>query len=337
MTDERKPETPGLSEVSAKFVDAAHSRDPVFDQIEQIEEEQRSRDAMPDDEKRDLATDRITEREVRVFKTRAEALSGLLAKARMAYRISTGRTASGEPLQTPDGPKVTVAGDPSGGVGGLDDPVLIWSLLQDLERMSGEGADVTPTHSAVDLRDQWDRLRLDLEDLNRKHDQLSDSEYGKRFDDIVQALGDIETAIQHAPANDWQTVLVKLHVAVGLAQDQVGKLDKHDHPFVELLRTVTRDVGRLGEKGTVTRMAVAVAAMTDEPVHDALNGLADSLSMVDTARHALGTILEDMSGQPGENIGFCILRTLDAAAEQGQASFDIVWKAMKGKAGEARP
>ncbi len=104
---------------------------------------------------------------------------------------------------------------------------------------------LSATHSAVDLRDQWDRLRLDLEDLNRKHDQLSDSEYGKRFDDIVQALGGIETAIQHAPANDWQTVLVKLHVAVGLAQDQVGKLDKHDHPFVELLRTVTRDVGRL--------------------------------------------------------------------------------------------
>ena len=54
--------------------------------------------------------------------------------------------------------------------------------------------------------------------------------------------------------------------------------------------------------------------------------------MVDTARHALGTILEDMSGQPGENIGICILRTLDAAAEQGEASFDIVWKAIKGKA-----
>lgn len=54
--------------------------------------------------------------------------------------------------------------------------------------------------------------------------------------------------------------------------------------------------------------------------------------MVDTARHALGTILEDMSGQPGEHIGFCILRTLDAATEQGEASFDIVWKAIKGKA-----
>ncbi len=59
--------------------------------------------------------------------------------------------------------------------------------------------------------------------------------------------------------------------------------------------------------------------------------------MVNTARHALGTILEDMSGHPGENIGFCILRTLDAAAEQWEASFDIVWKAMKGKApAEAR-
>ena len=246
MTDERKPpETPGLSEVSAKFEPEAHSRDPVLDQINQIEEQQRRRDAMPDDEQRDLATDRITEREVRVFKTRAEALPGLLAKTRMAYCICTGRAANGKSLQTTDAPKVTVAGDPSGGVGGLDDSVLIWSLLQDLEHMAGDGADVTPTHSPVDLRDQWDRLRLDLDDLNRKHDQLSDSEYGGRFDDIVQALGHVEAAIQQAPANDWQTVLVKLHVAVGLAQEQVGKLDKHDHPFVELLRTVTRDVGRL--------------------------------------------------------------------------------------------
>ncbi len=111
--------------------------------------------------------------------------------------------------------------------------------------LTGKSAVVTITHSSVDLRDQWDRLRLDLEVLNRKHDQLSDSEYGKRFDHIVQALGGVETAIKDAPANDWQTVLVKLHIAVGLAQDQVGEVDKHDHPFVELLRTVTRDVGRL--------------------------------------------------------------------------------------------
>ena len=71
--------------------------------------------------------------------------------------------------------------------------------------------------------------------------------------------------------------------------------------------------------------------MTESPVDDALNGLADSLSMVDTARHALSTILEDMGGQPGEKIGFCILRTLDAAAEQGHTNFDIVWKANKQK------
>ena len=52
---------------------------------------------------------------------------------------------------------------------------------------------------------------------------------------------------------------------------------------------------------------------------------------MDSARHALGAILEDMHGQPGENIGFCILRTLDAAAEQGHTNFDIVWKANKQK------
>ena len=71
--------------------------------------------------------------------------------------------------------------------------------------------------------------------------------------------------------------------------------------------------------------------MTKNPVDDAFLGLEDCLSMVDSARHALGAILEDMHGQPGENIGFCILRTLDAAAEQGHTNFDIVWKANKQK------
>ncbi len=88
--------------------------------------------------------------------------------------------------------------------------------------------------------------------------------------------------------------------------------------------------------GDVGRMASETMAMTKNPVDDALNGLADSLSMVDTARHALDTVLEDMGGHPGENIGFCILRTLDGAAEQGQASYDIVHDAVKRLAGEAR-
>ena len=72
--------------------------------------------------------------------------------------------------------------------------------------------------------------------------------------------------------------------------------------------------------------------MSDYPVDDAFLGLADCLSMVDAARHALGTILEDMHGHPGENIGFCILRTLDSAAKQGQASFEIIEQAMKERA-----
>ena len=48
--------------------------------------------------------------------------------------------------------------------------------------------------------------------------------------------------------------------------------------------------------------------MSGNPADDAILGLEDCLSMVDTARHALGTILEDMCGHPGENIGYCILR-----------------------------
>ena len=107
---------------------------------------------------------------------------------------------------------------------------------------------MTAMHSPADLQDQWDHLRLDLEILNRKHDKLSDTEYADHFDGIVQPLGCIEEAIRDAPAKDWQTVLVKLHVAVGNAQDQVGELNQHDHPLVELLRTVMRDVERLARE-----------------------------------------------------------------------------------------
>lgn len=72
--------------------------------------------------------------------------------------------------------------------------------------------------------------------------------------------------------------------------------------------------------------------MSENPVDDALLALGDSLSMVDTARHALGTILEDLHGHPAENIGFCILHTLDAAAEQGQDSLKIIEEGGKEKA-----
>ena len=71
--------------------------------------------------------------------------------------------------------------------------------------------------------------------------------------------------------------------------------------------------------------------MTDDPVDDAFRGLADCFSMMDSARHALSTILEDMCGHPGENIGYCILRTLDSAAKDGHASFVIIEDAMKEK------
>ncbi len=53
-----------------------------------------------------------------------------------------------------------------------------WHAIRaDVQRIGGAAAVMTATHSPVDLRDQWDRLRLDLEILNRKIKQLSASEY----------------------------------------------------------------------------------------------------------------------------------------------------------------
>ena len=76
--------------------------------------------------------------------------------------------------------------------------------------------------------------------------------------------------------------------------------------------------------------------MNENPIRDALFALDESLTMMDSARHALGSMLEEMRQEMPdracEHVGYCILYTLDLAADQGRAGFDVVWGAMKKKA-----
>ncbi len=76
--------------------------------------------------------------------------------------------------------------------------------------------------------------------------------------------------------------------------------------------------------------------MTEDPIRDAWFDLDASLTMVDSARHALASMIEEMRQEMPdrafEHVGYCILYTLDTAAEQGRAGFDIVWEATKKKA-----
>ena len=60
------------------------------------------------------------------FQQPAESLNGVLAKARLAYRISVGMGDTQGPVEDmmqPDCPE-------------LDDRMLLWSILRDLERLS---------------------------------------------------------------------------------------------------------------------------------------------------------------------------------------------------------
>ncbi len=76
--------------------------------------------------------------------------------------------------------------------------------------------------------------------------------------------------------------------------------------------------------------------MTEDPIRDAWFALDESLTMVDSARHALASMLEEIHKEipdrAFEHVGYCILNTLDMAADRGRAGFDIVWEAVKKKA-----
>ncbi len=49
---------------------------------------------------------------------------------------------------------------------------------------------------------------------------------------------------------------------------------------------------------------------------------------MDSARHALGSVLDELQELPCTNTVACILHTLDAAAEGGRVAFDIIHKAV---------
>ena len=56
-----------------------------------------------------------------------------------------------------------------------------------------------------------------------------------------------------------------------------------------------------------------------------------SLIQVGAARHTLGSIMDELNDLPYSNTAACILFTLDVAAEEGWANFEIVNKALRAK------
>ena len=69
--------------------------------------------------------------------------------------------------------------------------------------------------------------------------------------------------------------------------------------------------------------------MSEKTTGEALSDLEHSLIQVDAARHTLGSIMDELNDLPCSNTAACILFTLDVAAEEGRANFDIVHKAMR--------
>ena len=84
-------------------------------------------------EESDEIMERYVDIEVELFQTPATTYQGLIAKTRAAYRISSNQVCSSGPLEPADAP-----GYPNvDGVGGLESPVMLWSIVQDLERLAG--------------------------------------------------------------------------------------------------------------------------------------------------------------------------------------------------------
>ena len=75
----------------------------------------------------DAVSDRINGIKAQIFQTPATTLRGTLSKARIAWQI----TAIDVDVDETDP-------DFDGQCARLDDPVMIWSILQDLERLAGE-------------------------------------------------------------------------------------------------------------------------------------------------------------------------------------------------------
>ena len=215
----------------------------------------------------------------------------------------------------------------------LDETAVV-GAMRDLERLvrGRPVAEIPPAEDAAlfDALAEYDRLAAISRGLEHRKDvfrpgvpeaERATKNYDAAYDEAAKAWA----RARDIPATTQAGIIAKLQGAVRfvteLGEDELFE-DEWRAVKADVLNLGVRDPGHLAEGGSATRSA---------PVDAALDGLADSLSMVGTARHALGTILEDRSGHPGEQIGFCILRTLDSAIEQGEASFDIVWKAMKGK------
>ena len=76
----------------------------------------------------DAVSDRINSIKAQIFQAPAMTLRGTLSKAHIAWQI----TAIDVDVDETDP-------DFDGQCGGLDDPVMIWSIYRDLERLAGEG------------------------------------------------------------------------------------------------------------------------------------------------------------------------------------------------------
>ena len=79
------------------------------------------------DEQSGPILDRISDTEARIMQTPATTLRGTLSKARVAWHVTATMESLNETEPNFDGQQ-----------GRLDDPVFIWAILQDLERLAGE-------------------------------------------------------------------------------------------------------------------------------------------------------------------------------------------------------
>lgn len=193
MTDDRKT-TPGMAEVSAKFV---HKVDPVIDAIDRaISLDTKAQQA--EGQEADQATGEAVAAEVKAVQTSAMSMGGLVAKARFVYRIEAEQAPSRGPVDESMAPKVAEHTRP------LDAPFLLWSLLRNIEALAGATED-----PILVLEREWHVRR------ERLHNEPDETDAVR--DPLAKAATDVEFAIHRTPATTLEGVAVKLRLWARIA------------------------------------------------------------------------------------------------------------------------
>ena len=209
MTEDRKPETPGMAEVSAKLSDAAMNDQHLLDLERQVLERISFLDRTEPgkdhtEEERGQLFDKLADMECEIVEAPAHTAAGIAVKLRRL------RTRHGD--QAAGGAAVSCAADAPL----VCDDKGFQTVLETLERLGGGSTaaippSVTePEDAVVALRQRWEGVRAERDQLKIRDDNDS-NDPGLQEDGRLHGVQrNIEESIANTPTHTAAGVAVKL-------------------------------------------------------------------------------------------------------------------------------